>query len=226
MSSYSFPDVVCGKVEACDQYIRKHIDWVSNFQGVSTDPLTINSEIPLTEIQLSDLTTILNAYTDPEIFLSFDHVDTLTLNSKFNNDLDNIIINGQNVIQTFIYSTQNISIPTVLDGLKTIVEYHCPNVQNYVNTTSGNISIEIYDISRNISIASKTIDLNEIAINWNNLAQNGSTGESTIYRTILFTGLMNKSPNYDVVLQLRGASSDSNCEFKCNSLQYIYYNVQ
>lgn len=226
MSSYSFPDIICGKAGACDQYIRKHIDWVSNFQGITTGPLTIYSDIPLTEIQLTDLTTLLNAYIDPEIYLSFDHVETLTLNSKFNNDLDNIIINNKNVIQTFIYSTQNISTPTVLDGLKTVVEYHCPNVQNYVNTTSGNISIEIYDISRNISIASKTVDLNEIATKWNNLAQNGSTEESTIYRTILFTGLMNKSPNYDVVLQLRGSTSDSNCEFKCNSLQYIYYNVQ
>lgn len=226
MSSYQFPEVVCGKVGACDQYIRKNIDWISNFQGVSSNPLTIYTEIPLTEIQLSDLTTLLNGYTDPEIYLSFDHVDTLTLNSKFNNDPDNIIIDGKNVIQTFIYSTQNISIPTVLDGMKTIVEYHCPNVQNYLNTTSGNISIEIYDLSRNLSISTQTINLNEIAVSWNNLAQTGSTEGNTVYRSILFTGLMNKSPNYDVALQLRGSTSDSNCKFRCNSLQYLYYNVE
>lgn len=224
--SYSFPDIICNKPSALHNYIKTNINWDSDFLGVNTNPLTVLSSIELTENQLTELTTILNAYVDPNVYLAFDHVETLTLNSKFNNDSDNIIIDNKNVIQTFIYSTQNISAPTVLDGLKTIVEYHCPNVQNYLNTTSGNISIEIYDLSRNISIANKTVDLNEIAISWNNLAQTGSTEGSTVYRSILFTGLMNKSPNYDVALQLRGSTSDSNCEFRCNSLQYLYYNVE
>lgn len=224
--SYSISDIICNKPGALHKYIQDNINWDINFVGVSTNPLVISTDIELTEIQLSELTNILNAYVDPVVYLAFDHVDTLTLNSKFNDDLDNIIIDNKNVIQTFIYSTQNISTPTVLDGLKTIVEYHCPNVQNYVNTTSGNISIEIYDITRNISIASKTVNLNEIAVNWNNLAQTGTTQGSTVYRTILFTGLMNKSPSYDVVLQLRGSTSNSNCKFKCNSLQYLYYNVE
>ncbi len=224
--SYSFPDIVCGKAGACDVYIRKNINWDNLFEGISTPPLTVLTNTSLTESQLSELTTLINAYVDPEVYLTFDHVETLTLNSKFNNEADNIVIDNKNVIQTFIYSTQNISPPTVLDGMKTIVEYHCPNVQNYLNTTSGNISIEIYDLTRNTSISNKTINLNEIAISWNQLAQTGSTDGSTVYRSTLFTGLMNKSPNYDVALQLRGTTSDSNCEFRCNSLQYIYYNVE
>jgi hypothetical protein len=224
--TYPFPDKICNKPSALHEYINANIDWSVHFFGLSTGPLLIYADIQLTEIQLSNLTTIVNNYTDPAVYLAFDHVDTLTLNSKFNDDNDNVIIDNKNVIQTFIYSTQNISTPTVLDGLKTVIEYNCPNVQNYVNTTSGNISIEIYDITRNTSISSKTVDLNEIAQSWNTLAQTGSTQGSTIYRTILFTGLINKSPNYDVVLQLRGSTSDSNSKFRCNSLQYLYYNVE
>jgi len=43
MSSYQFPNIVCGKVaacDACDAYVRTNIDWVSHFQGISTVPLT------------------------------------------------------------------------------------------------------------------------------------------------------------------------------------------
>lgn len=226
MSSYQFPNIVCNKVGACDQYIRANIDWVSNFDGISTGPMTIYTNNPLTDIELTNLTTLINSYVDPAVFLAFDHAETLPLHSNFNTDADTDIINQKSVIQTFIYSTLNIRKPTVLDAMKTIVEYNCPNVQNYLNTTTGNISLEIYDTTRNVSITTNIIDLNEIAVNWNILAQTGSTEGNTIYRSALFTGLMNKSPDYDVVLQLRGLTSDSKCEFRCHSLQFIYYNVE
>lgn len=224
-SSYPFPNIVCGKAGACDAYIRANIDWGNHFSGISTVPLTVYTDTPLTSTQFSSLTILINAYVDPAIFLVFDHADTLTLNSNFNTD-SATFINGKNILQTFIYSTLNISTPTVLDGVKTIVEYHCPNVQNYQNTTTGNISLEIYDITRDVSIATNNISLNEIGTKWNDLAKTGSTQGNTVYRSTLFTGLMNKSPNYDVVLQLRGNTADLNYQFRCNSLQFLYYNVE
>lgn len=226
MSSYLFPNIVCDKPTACDDYIRANIDWVSNFGGISTVPLTIYTNNPLTDIQLTNLTTLINSYVDPAVFLIFSHAETLPLHSHFNTDTDTNIIDRKSVIQTFIYSTLNIKKPTVLDAMKTIVEYNCPNVQNYLNITTGNISLEINDITRNVSITTNIIDLNEIAVNWNILAQTGSTEGNTVYRSTLFTGLMNKSPDYDVALQLRGSTSDSKCEFRCHSLQFLYYNVE
>lgn len=226
MSSYPFPNVVCGKVGACHQYVKDHVDWVSNFVGITSEPLTVYTNNPLTDVQLAALTVLMNAYVDPAVYLVFDHAETLPLHSHFNTDIDAVIVNDKNIMQTFIYSTLNISTPTVLDSIKTIIEYNCPNVQNYLNTTSGNISLEIYDITRNVSIATNVLDLNEIAVNWNSLAQTGSTQGNTIYRTTLFNGLMNKSPNYDVILQLRGSTSDSKCQFRCNSLQFLYYNME
>ena len=226
MSSYVFDNVICQKPRACDEYIRKNINWVSNFGGISTNPLTVNTNDPLTTIQLSELTTLLNAYVDPAIYLAFDHSDTMTLHSHFNTDVDTVMVDNKCVIQTFIYSTLDISKPTVLDGIKTIVEYNCQNVQNYLNTTTGNVSLEIYDITRNVSISNSILDLNEIAVKWNSLAQTGSTKGNTVYRSVLFSGLMNKSPDYDVALQIRGCVNDDKCQFRCNSLQFLYYNVE
>ena len=226
MSSYQFPNVVCGKVGACHQYVKDHIDWVSNFVGITSVPLTVYTNNPLTDVQLAALTILMNAYVDPAIYLVFDHAETLPLHSHFNTDTDAVVVDNKNIMQTFIYSTLNISTPTVLDSIKTVVEYNCPNVQNYLNTTSGNISLEIYDITRNVSIATNILDLNEIAVNWNILALTGSTQGNTVYRSTLFNGLMNKSPNYDVILQLRGSTSDPKCQFRCNSLQFLYYNIE
>ena len=166
MSSYPyiFSNIVCGKVSACDAYVRNNINWVSHFQGISTVPLTVYSDIPLTEPQLAALTILMNAYVDPAVFLVFDHVDTFPLHSEFTNDTENSISNGNVVLQTFIFSSNNIANNVVLDSLKTVVEYKCPNVQNFLNITSGNslqTNISIKDITRNVLIASQNINIDD-----------------------------------------------------------------
>jgi len=227
---YPFPNIVCGKVAACDAYVRANINWVSHFQGISTVPLTVYSDIPLTEPQLAALTILMNAYVDPAVFLVFDHVDTFPLHSEFTNDTENSISNGNVVLQTFIFSSINISNNVVLDSLKTVVEYKCPNVQNFLNITSGNslqTGISIKDITRNVLIASQNININDIVTVWNNLANTGVTGGNTQYKSIQYTGLMNKNPGYDCIWQLYTPYPvDPNFVFRCHGLQYLYYSIQ
>lgn len=226
MSNYPFPNIVCNKSSVCDEFIRANINWNDNFNGISTPPLTIFTNTPLTDNQLADLTTLLNTYVDPVVYLSFAHTETLAMHSHFTSDTDNVIFDDKKVIQTIIFNSKNNNSTVVLDSLKTIVEYTCPNLQNYINATSGSILIEIYDLTRDISIASKTIDLNEIAVGFHTLAQTGSSQSNTRYRSVMFTGLMNKNPDYDCIWQIRGWKSDDNFDFRCSSLQYIYYSVE
>lgn len=230
MSSYPFPNVVCGKAGACDAYIRANINWASHFQGISTVPLTVYSDIPLTEPQLAALTILMNAYVDPAVFLVFDHVDTFPLHSHFTNDTDNSIFDGNVALQTFIFSSNNISNNVVLDSLKTVVEYKCPNVQDFLNITSGNslqTGLSIKDLTRNIPIASQNININDIVTVWNNLAHTGVTGGNIQYKSIQYTGLMNKNPGYDCIWQLYTPDPiDPNFTFRCHSLQYLYYSVE
>lgn len=232
MSSYPyiFSNIVCGKVSACDAYVRNNINWVSHFQGISTVPLTVYSDIPLTEPQLAALTILMNAYVDPAVFLVFDHVETFPLQSEFTNDADNSIFNGNLILQTFIFSSNNIANNVVLDSLKTVVEYKCPNVQNFLNITSGNslqTNISIKDITRNVLIASQNINIDDIVTVWNNLANTGVTGGNTQYKSIQYTGLMNKSPGYDCIWQLYTPHPvDPNFTFRCHGLQYLFYSIE
>jgi hypothetical protein len=165
-----------------------------------------------------------------KFFLVFDHVETFPLHSHFTNDPDNSVSNGNVTLQTFIFSSNNLSNNVVLDSLKTIVEYKCPNVQDFLNITSGNslqTGLSIEDLTRNVTISSQNIDINDIVVIWNNLANSGVTGGNIQYKSIQYTGLINKNLGHDCIWQL--SSPDPivpNFTFRCHSLQYQYYNVE
>lgn len=224
MPNYTFETITVNKIGACDEYIRANVDWVSIFDGLTSNPLVVHTLESLTELQLTNLTTLLGSYVDPNIYLVVDHTSTLTLHSHFTNDSINVIIDNKEVIQTLIFPVKT-SDTYVLDTAKTVIEYNCPNPQAFLNTTSGNITLDIFDITRNCCVSSRTVNLNEIATSWNTLAQSGSTVGNTVYRSLMFSGLMNTTPNHDVIFQFRGATSNSDFSFRMNGLQYIYYNV-
>lgn len=226
MPGYEFPNCTAHKLIALDDYIRKHVSWSADFEGMNEDPITVQVSRDLTETELSELTTLIGEYVDPEYFLVFDHTENFALHSHYTNDTDIIYFNDKSIMQTFIFSNRN-AYDSALDSCKTIVEYTCPNVQNYLNITSGNINIEIYDITRNISISNKTIDISNIATQWNTLAQTGSTSASTIFTSTTFDGLLNKTTGYDCIWQLLGSPSHpENFTFRLNGLQYLYYTIQ
>jgi hypothetical protein len=223
MFTYNFSNKIIQKVGAL-QNVLEQSAFRDIFDGISYAPLVVSMKSELTQLQLSNLTTLITNYTDPAFYLTLDHTTSLSLHSHFTTDTDNVIIDGNDILQTLIY-TANIDSNIVLDSCKTIVELYCPNVRNYLNKTTGSINVEIYDITRNWSIASQTIQLNNIAVQWNALAQSGSTIGNTVYQSTQFTGLMNKNPDYDTIFQLRGTTSDSDFTFRLNGLQYIYYNI-
>ena len=232
MSSYEFPNVYVSLLGACQQYIIDNIDWQSNFNGLVTNPyLTVLTNAPLSDVQLSNLTTLLNNYQDPSVWLIFNHTASYPLHSHYSNDLDNTVSDGYILMQTWIFSildTQNTDV--ALDSIKSVIEYNCPNVQNFLNITSGNAlntGLIISDLTRNIDIASQDIDINDIVTIWNGLAQTGSTEGNIQYKSIQYTGLMNKIPtNYDCIWQLKTQQPiDPNFTFRCHGLQYLFYDV-
>lgn len=223
MSSYNFLEKSVGKPGALDQYIRKNVLWDADFNGLSTDPLTIYTNRPLSETELSELTTLIENYIDPSVFLTFNHTETVAMHSPFVSDTNNVVIDNKKVLQTLIFTNRNNG-SQVLDSCKTVIEYFTSDVQQFNPLISESITLEIYDITRNTSIAIETID--NVASSWTDLAVAGGTGSSTLYKSIQFTGLMNKTPGYDCVWQLRGSVSDeSKFTFRINGLQYIFYDV-
>lgn len=222
MYTYNFPEKTIQKVGALEQQLEQ-----SSFKdilgGISYPPLVVSMTSELTVSQLNDLTLLITNYIDPAFYLTLDHTTSLAMHSHFTNDQDTMM-GTQTVLQTLIY-TASIDTNIVLDSCKSIVEFHCPNLQSYLNKTTGNINVEIYDITRDTSIASQTLQLNDIAVQWNILANTGSTTGNTMYRSVQFTGLKNKNPDYDCIFQLRGSASDTSFTYRLNGLQYLYYSV-
>lgn len=223
---YSFPNTICNKLNALDYEIRQTFPWAAaDFQGLTTYPeLHLIVSRALTDNELASLTTFMDAYVDPVAFLEFDHTETIALHSHFTTDFDNVIAdNGQKILQTLIFGYRNEN-STVLDACKTVIEYLAPDVTKA--PTSASVVLDIYDITRNVLITTQTIDISDVCAEWQAMVSTGATGPRTIYRTTMFTGLMNKNPGYDCIWQIRGSVSDeTKFTFRISGLQNIIYNV-
>jgi len=196
--------------------------------ALSGTVMTVNTSATLTNEQLATMTTLINGYVDPPYYLNYSNSVSLPLHSHYTSEEDLVQIDGLSVLQTFIFQGSDPNDTTILDGLKTIVEYNTPNVQNFVNTTSGNFTLQLFDITRNAQIAESVIDIGTegITTQWNELAQSGSTVGNTIYKSHQMFGLMNRSTSYDCIWQLRASTSEPYFNVKINALQYLFYDYE
>ena len=211
--------------EGLDQYLLNNLGSELYNGVVFNDELfIIITNSVLTNDEITNLQTLLQNYTAPPYILTFNSTDTLTMHSHYNDDTDVISdSSGNSILQVMIYNNSN-NPNTVIDGLKTIVEYYCPNVQNYLNVTSGSLYIQIFDITRQIAITEKTIDISNITSSWNTLAQSGSTQSNYVLQSVLFDGLNNKTCGYDCIWSTMVKPSDSNFKVRFHSLQHLLYN--
>lgn len=221
--------------DALNKYLRDNLTFQSLYTSLSTDvengTVTVYMSEELTMLQLDELTTLVTNYVDPEIFLSLNHCETFALHSHFTADFDSLLVDGKYIIQTIIFQNPGNTEDLVLDGMKTVVEYTCPDPAAFYASTGGatlgDVTLQIYDVSRNITIASQVISLNEISDRWNTLGAAEQTTRDTVWRSHMFTGLMNMICNYDCVWQVRGLVSDpATFDYRINGLQYLFYDVQ
>ena len=228
MASYTFSGVVVNKPSALDKQIRQTVAWVADYIGleVSTN-VKVNVSRALTTPELDQLTTLVNSYVDPAEFLTLNRTEIYPMDSKYADATNPITAGGKYVLQTIIFANRN-EPSVVLDSIKTIVEYQCPNLLAFsLNSASKSITLEIYDVSRDVVIATQTIALSEIDTAWDQQALSNPTGASTKWRSAQFYNLYKNTTNYDCIWQFRGTSSHPALfSFKINSLQYLFYDVE
>ncbi len=219
--------------DAFDAHLRSTLTFASLYQGMSAsgDQLTIYMSVELTEEQLTELTSVVDNYVDPATYLTLNRTESYALHSHFTADPANVVVDGKFVMQTLIFKNSENTESVALDAIKTIVEYNCPDpVAFYASSagqTVGHVNIELYDVSRNLSISNLTVDLNEIADQWNTLGAANNSAPNTKWRSLLFSGLMNLSTNYDCIWQVRGSVSDpATFDYRINGMQYLFYDVQ
>lgn len=223
MSSYNFPNIVVNKAGAFDDYIRSNASFASLYNGCSTGPLIVFTTTALSQLQFNELTTLVNAYTDPAVYYQLNNKQSSFLHSHYTNDVDNItdISSGNFILQTFIFSPDS-NTSDILNSAKTVIEYTCFNPSTF-HVTSGNINLELYDITRNYQILMNTIDCSDILTQFSQMTS--ITKPTSLFKTTQLFGLNSQFPNYDVVLQLRANQTMnlSDMAIRYNGLQYLFY---
>jgi hypothetical protein len=221
MSLYTFTKNI-SLLTAFQKYMKSSNAPLFNGCELTGDQLTLQTTGPLSEEQLSTITSLVTDYVEPAYDLNLANTESIALHSHYTNDQDLVIINGRSVVQTIIFPNRN-SEDTVLDSMKTIFEYNAPNLQSFLNITSGSAQFEIFDISRNYQVCLEIVDISQIVSDWNTLAQTGATGGNTVYKSFKYDGLMNQTSNYDCIYQFRMNTSNPDFNLRMNGLQWLFY---
>jgi hypothetical protein len=178
--------------------------------------LTISCSTTLTTDQLNTLNTLITNYTDPSVFISFDHATVDNTLSDFSNSLTPLMVKSSIFTST---NTSNQSIP--VDSIKCLLEIKTDALSN-ISGTSGSITLEIYDFTRKVDIVSQTLDISDVISSWKT---NGPTANipDPDFKTIQISDLRNQTTNYDCIWNYNLSVSDINISARIHSLQQIYY---
>ena len=227
MSSYDIPNIRVSILDALDNYLKVNNAPLYTSGGFSGTTVTVNTSAALTVDQLTTMTNLVKAYIEPAYYLTFSRTESTALHSHYTNESDLIsATNGNKIIQTLIFTNRNTINGEVLDCAKTVLEFNTPNVQNFLNSTSGSVAFCIYDITRNYPISTQTIDISNIATQWHTLALTGSTIGNTVFQSTLCSNLLNKSTTYDCIWQYQLSTSSPSFNCRMNGLQYIFSNQE
>lgn len=219
MTVYNFTKSGINKVYAFEKYVvrtfSKFVDYTYS------DPnLVITMSSDLTEEELASLTTMINEYVDPAVFLRL--CSTITdagISTKTNSTTPE-------VVQTYIYTNTNTDGICVFNGIKTVLEYSTTNVEDFLNfegTASVDFTIKCY--TRNFVIYNTTIDITQICNDWKVLAQNGQTGVVKTYKTYMVEGLRDIVASYDCLWQYIIGVSNPSVYVVIHAKQMLYYDV-
>ena len=214
-------------LNAFNNYLKTNFSEYDGY-GYEEPIVTVLTKTELSQELLGTLTALVNDYTDPEYYLNFSRSESMALLSPYTGSEDvHLDTDGRSCLQTIIMTKVDDDQVELLDGIKTIFEYHTENVQNFIDTTSGSLITGIFDITRNWCIIHKEIDISDICTQFNSIAQTGSTEGSSIFQSYLFEGLHDKITNYDCIWQFRACSFDNTkMKIRMNGMQKLFYNKE
>lgn len=214
MAQYTFTKAGVQKTYALDAYLAENFPLYQDMSYSDPD-LAVNTTASLTAGELDTLTTLVNDYVDPEVFL--------VLNSTFTDATWSKVSSSPTLIpvQTFIFTPQSPGGDATFNAFKTILSYTTEDVTAFTGVTDCSATLQIYDLTRNVEIASDVIDIMDIITTW----QGMGSGSNTVFRSAMIEGLRNSIANYDCIWQLKISVTNANVIVRSHSIQKLYYNV-
>jgi hypothetical protein len=208
---YSFTKHV-EKLGAFDEYLRKYFPFYDSFSSLG-DSIGIASTKQLDFGEEAALNTLIANYVDPEKWLVLNKTENLCLATPFAGG------NGSPVVmQAFIMSPSIENI--VVDSMKVVVEYTADvgALANFdLESENIELTLEVYDFTRGVSIATATENINSLVAQWK------SGASASLWKTVQFYGLWKKITSYDCIWQIRGSINDARVGAKLTCLQKIFY---
>lgn len=189
--------------------------------SITGNQVTLTTTTVLSTDQQTSLTTLVNAYVDPAIYLQLAYTESMSgISERSNSQVPYDVM-------SFIFpSTTNIQDGTLLDGLKTVVTVWTDTVQGFSGVTGGTVTIDIYDYTRDFAITSATIDISTQVSTWQTMAAAGATGMVNAYVSQLFGGLYAESTTFDCIWIFRITTSNPLIYARLNGIQKLfYYNI-
>lgn len=221
--NYTFDQVTVLKAPAFSSYLAKNFA-VSCDTMIEQSSVHVITTVELTSQQQIDLEALVRAYVDPEIFYQYQYAETIT---GFSQSTTSNVVSD---VQSFIFPSKVLpngdnaqSDGTVFNAIKSIVKLTMDNVAEAADFVSGSVTIEMYDVTRDIAIASQTMNITSIMLEWQTAALASQTGAVTKYKSFMFDGLASKSTDYDCIWVMRLAVSDPRIRVRLNGFQKLFY---
>jgi hypothetical protein len=175
----------------------------------------------LTDTELTSLTTLVNNYVDPSVYYQLSNVDNFPMMTNYTSST---ILSP---VGSLIYSNTNSS-NMVMNQVKIVIAMQCENTSIFTNASTGNVTFEILDKTRNVTIVPETIiDVSSILDAWSLDTTNNTTGYPNGYFTkvIQLYDFSNAFPDYDIILQFNVSSCQTDVSVAIECIQFLWYQV-
>jgi hypothetical protein len=225
VTTFTYPFVlpqikmVAGFDEWCISNLPKEYGYQGNTGDPSTTTFTLYLSKELTTQELTDLTTLLQNHNDPAYWTTLAKVESTSLHVDLTNSTITI------PLSTFIFCPNDMD-NAKLDSLKILVQYHTPQLESFLNfdTESVNtITLELYCLTRNLLLLTKTVGINDILIDWKTRANNSETGAFDKWKTLQLYNLHSVITSFDCIWQFRLSVSNPLVYVALTSLERIFY---
>ncbi len=220
---YTFENVVVVKSPAFQCYISNRLPSFAGFM-VEENLVRVISNVELDSTQLAALDANVRSYTDPAIYYQFEYAETITgfSQSTISNQLEDV--------QSFIFPSKTLpngdnaeSDGKVFNAIKSILKLTMGDVAQALEFTSGSVTIELYDITRDFQIGIQTIDITPFLLEWKAAALANQTGLVNKYKSFIFSGLDSNGTNYDTIWVFRLSVSEPKVRVRLNGFQKLFY---
>jgi hypothetical protein len=217
-ADYPF-NITVNKAPALASYLKKNFSIPVSI-SINSGAVVITTQSALSEADLATLTSLMNAYVDPDVFYQLNHTEpnagvSQTCNSVTYQDVQSIIFP----------SNTNQADGTVLNSMKAILQIS-GTMSDFADLGTGSVNIRLFDYTRQVLIGSQTIDVSDILTSWQAIDNGAATGfKDPAYKCFMFCDLHASSTNYDCIWTFQVSVSDARIYTNINGLQKLFYDA-